>query len=463
MSQARTRPFLPPLAPPQQEAVFVYHPNANATDPAIVSFCAYDRSPAGDVGVDYYVVLEACYIVSNNRHGYLSTSRGHEGQVSTSATVLLPGIYYFMVVEDDMYEIVTSFDDWQFPKELPTRWNISTPIPQVPSRSLALYSTSAMARNVTQRDNACLLTGYPEGTHNCHILPQANCKWYLKNKMWLFTQHTLWDFNLLQSKIVHASGNGLTLRPDIHHTFDSHSLVFIVKDNSVVCHFLDPSPLLAGMYHNVAIPMPDDVPLEIMYARFALAVISRAAPKESKTPSSTSGSGKSVKFDTPGPTVRRSSVSKPSGGNIPRISEHHDFEGSPVKRHEDDELDNAATNIPLYDIGDDKLAEAFYENFPDLRQEVTYSSSRHWQTLGLHPETLKMNRLRDEWFNTHPNVRETTGLQEEEYPVESIGPSLQGVLSDPDGSTSFNEHSDASCLLPTSSVEASDFNVFPVQ
>ena len=42
-------------------------------------------------------------------------------------------------------------------------------------------------------------------------------------------------------------------------------------------------------------------------------------------------------------------------------------------------------------------------------EEVRYSTSRRWQTLGFHPESNKMYKLRQSWLKEHPNIRETSG------------------------------------------------------
>ena len=98
--------------------------------------------------------------------------------------------------------------------------------------------------------------------------------------MWLYTGHRERSVQKLAYKIINAPGNGITIRADIHREFDSGRFAFVVKDGALVCHFLDVNPQLADLYHNAPVTLPDDVPLELMYARFAWAVIEQAGSGE---------------------------------------------------------------------------------------------------------------------------------------------------------------------------------------
>lgn len=91
--------------------------------------------------------------------------------------------------------------------------------------------------------------------------------------MWQFTRHTeMQHLALGSSLLIHATGNGITLRSDIQQEFDRGVFAFVVKAGRVVCHVLQHLPQLEELYHNVPISVPSGVPPELLYARFAWAL-----------------------------------------------------------------------------------------------------------------------------------------------------------------------------------------------
>ncbi|EKM61446.1 uncharacterized protein PHACADRAFT_248058 [Phanerochaete carnosa HHB-10118-sp] len=90
--------------------------------------------------------------------------------------------------------------------------------------------------------------------------------------MWVYTCHNdIHDYKL-KKKIINATSNGLTLRADLHQLFDQHCFIFAVKDGDVLVHFLFPVNN-AAYVKDAPLAVPENVPAELMYSRFALSIL----------------------------------------------------------------------------------------------------------------------------------------------------------------------------------------------
>ena len=429
MSLGRPPLHLPPLTPSavlrNPPSVDIYHPAPGPERPPFFTSPAYDRTPDGKWGVYYDVVFEACAIKANNKPGYISTTRDAQGRVSAATRIIEPGQYYYVVPDmmDAAYPVVPSFDAWTFPSPIPARWvdafNANIPVPD--AGTLTAFGTTAMANQVKGRDGACLLTRYTTGqsfvrlvgsplVHFCidqelknsHLVPQMYSNWYEQNKMWMHTRHRTAAYSIAGGKIINASGNGITLRADIHNQFDRGSFTFLVKDGKLLCHFLTECTLLANIYHNTRITPPDDVPAEIMYAHFAWAVIKQAGPsalKDLPLVSPKAGAARDKAAVVPSPK-ERTSVSEEPGAGTSQIPEHLGMrllaliavhECSQVILVEDDvarEEDGESAVEADFPLGSRPLspeeeAAAFHEKFPHLRASPVHVAQPAWLTATL--------------------------------------------------------------------------------
>ncbi|EKM60169.1 uncharacterized protein PHACADRAFT_23621 [Phanerochaete carnosa HHB-10118-sp] len=297
--------------------------------------------------------------------------------------------------DNTTWEVITSFDAWSF-TGAPSRWKeaLNTPV-SAPGPQLSLYNPSGMAQETKRRDGFCLVTRQHEGTQNSHIVPAAQAKWYLKNRMWAHTKHDEQLRQRLGKRLINSSGNGLTLRADIHNEFDALHFVFLINDGAL--------PKLSQQYHNVAVKIPHQIPAELLYARFALVIISQLPSQDlTKSPASSSHAGRRVVNVTRTETSSRTSASKPPSSDLPGIPEHHKSDEPMEVAEEEPE------SMQVFDrLTSAELTDVFHERFPHLREEVSHSTDCDWQTLEFHPETLKMEQLRDEWLANHPDIRAT--------------------------------------------------------
>ena len=105
----------------------------------------------------------------------------------------------------------------------------------------------------------------------------------MRNNMAAYTHFEDQSIQILDN-IINAYGNGISLRGDIYNVFDSSGFVFVVKEGRLVCHFLQLFEDLADLYHNVSIKVHDEVPMELLFARFAWAVISMCCVYDERIP-----------------------------------------------------------------------------------------------------------------------------------------------------------------------------------
>ena len=183
--------------------------------------------------------------------------------------------------------------------------------------------------------------------------------WYKEFQMWRYTRHILLSVLVAVSRIINVPGNGITLRKDIGMVFDSGDFAFVVKDGALVCHFLRPNVQLAELYHNVAITPPGDVPSEIMYARFAWAVIEQAG----------SAALGGLPLVSPVPGAARVDPTQSAETDGARrsfsIAAHECSQVSPVEDGVPTEEEEASSPLSL-----SALAAAFREESPHLRTSL---------------------------------------------------------------------------------------------
>lgn len=102
---------------------------------------------------------------------------------------------------------------------------------------------------------------------NARLVPKKHDKWY--------RLHRFSDYNIAAFDGCNDIANGITLRSDIRRCLDnSRGLVFVPLGGTLVAHFLDVHPDYAQILHNVPVDLPARVPVELVYARFALNVLS---------------------------------------------------------------------------------------------------------------------------------------------------------------------------------------------
>ena len=166
--------------PHRAKPILFFHPAFDSEELFVLG--ALDLVSPDSWGVYHRTALDACQIIANNEHGYLSTTRDASGRVDDSETVkVLSGRKYFYIVEckstpDTAYPIVKSFDAWTFPGTIPSHWSSVVDPVEIPSPLWPTpegFTPMHMAMEVMNRDKRCILTGYDSGVYLSHHLIDA--------------------------------------------------------------------------------------------------------------------------------------------------------------------------------------------------------------------------------------------------------------------------------------------------
>ncbi len=157
----------------------------------------------------------------------------------------------------DLYPIVPSFQDWQFPHD----------------HILDFWPTTASSSSLT---TTCAITNENFAIDGAHLIPQKERDWYDNNEMSRYGS---------DPSDINNEANILRLRKDIHHCFDNRWFVIVPKIVKVENESTDPSiqyvthvisPSTAGFwprYHNTLIEPIDSLSRPYLFARFAWAIL----------------------------------------------------------------------------------------------------------------------------------------------------------------------------------------------
>ncbi|KAL8894171.1 MAG: hypothetical protein Q9192_004552 [Flavoplaca navasiana] len=243
----------------------IKHPGYDQSN-LLMRFNAVDQFEQ-QVGIHHGTVLTACYIVSGCTNGFLTKERGGGGMDLGINGILDEGSYYFVVPGDDRYAIYPSFQYWSFPHgHLPPGWNTLRPRCQASGPTPARSNTTSA---VLARDQACLVSGYPDIMERAHLCPQKETTWFQTNDMDQYNQ----SYGISLDCTTDDMSNLITLREDIHTAFDRYCMfVFVPKQDKWLIHFLEPSSMLGPLYHNVKASLDDGIAQEHVLARFAWAI-----------------------------------------------------------------------------------------------------------------------------------------------------------------------------------------------
>ena len=291
-----------PLPTGDLEVVSVYHPAfTGASSSTLLFSCpALDPYPEDPNrrGCSHRLVMDAMYIIANNKPGKLAKQVHPEADYITTDNLLLPpGDYYYVVINDPSmrYPIVKALPSWTFPQLDPTtrrnipavqHWGHFTRGSRVSPDEIV--SRSAMSDGVRFMDRSCIISGTPNstflfslcvpiltshsGSETCqcvHLVPKCHPHWFKFNKMGQFSASQI---------DIHPDhvANGVTLRADLHLLLDHHSLVFYPCQDPVeyMVYFLSDVPPYPNLYHRCTIKLHPRVNPAYLYARFAYNVIS---------------------------------------------------------------------------------------------------------------------------------------------------------------------------------------------
>ncbi|KAF4634867.1 hypothetical protein G7Y89_g3244 [Cudoniella acicularis] len=270
MATADPPPFLPQRRPPKpplelgsRDDICFCHPGYHAYDllltlPRVDSTAVADATPA--YGVHHRTALLACQIIAGNAFNNSRFTVDKAGRQPVQVPldgVLTDSQYYFIVDGSDLYPIVPSFQDWQFPHD------------RIPD----LWPPAAASSTAT-----CGITNTNFAIDMAHLVPQKERTWYNDNKM------TRYGAGLPD---IDNRVNILPLRKDIHHCFDNRWFVIVPKITKVETGSATPSiqyithiisrdaTEIWPIYHNTLIESLHSSSRAYLFARFAWAILFR--------------------------------------------------------------------------------------------------------------------------------------------------------------------------------------------
>lgn len=238
------------------------HPNRLIALPA-ADVIFWDSEP----GVDYLLAHTACSIIACNRFdGYFETAHGDR----VNDTNILPAGEYNFVVPgygSDPYTVTPSLSHYEFrDSDVPPAWralaNVHTP-PTRPTR-------------FTIQGSICRLTEYTRSIERAHIIPRHERQWFKSSEMRDYAHSP----DITADAVFDGLANRIGLRSDVHTLWDSHEFVFVPKaaegqGHLLAAHSLVNDAEVVSLYHNIVVHDLDHVPYQYLFARSAIAILSR--------------------------------------------------------------------------------------------------------------------------------------------------------------------------------------------
>ncbi|KAI1157949.1 hypothetical protein F5B18DRAFT_643060 [Nemania serpens] len=253
-------PPLPPLARTSiRSAINILHPGYRKADNFLFSLPAVDYivDPSNKIrswGHHHATALTACGIIANNAFDdvYFSLDQYGQNPIKTPRdSILVPGDYWLQLnsitgrkpkapatgstsslpipvprASEYKYPIVPSFADWSFPHgRLPKEWEQPHAPPTQQDAGLPIADQVA---------NRCFLTDINIGLEKCHLIPQAQLEWFMRNGMYRYAQPSL-------VHKIQDPANILLLLSNLHWAFDRLLFVIIPKPSTVFSSLASPS------------------------------------------------------------------------------------------------------------------------------------------------------------------------------------------------------------------------------
>ncbi|KAJ6483990.1 hypothetical protein C8R45DRAFT_1075294 [Mycena sanguinolenta] len=241
------------------ETVNIYHPGYSELKLMLI-LVAFE-APSGQRGIPFFVVLDACRVLANNKDG---TLRVVDANVDLTApdddsSLLPPGHYTYRVPGDACYAICTSFRAWTPPRVLPSHWDlVAMGARAAPPRS----TNSTYSAVVKATDGRCAVTGDVSRLENSHLVPEGETAWWNLRDMNAITNNPLG---------IHSPPNCLALRADLNGAgMDNGHFVFAPYKGAAVCVCLTAEMAdFAVEYHLRAVKMPRRIHPMNVHVRFA--------------------------------------------------------------------------------------------------------------------------------------------------------------------------------------------------
>ncbi|KAK4155532.1 hypothetical protein C8A00DRAFT_13439 [Chaetomidium leptoderma] len=258
--QARPRPPKQPLELLTRDGIRFLHPGYHSKDILLILPRVDRTTSTSTYGVHHGTALVACQIIAGNAfaNSYLALDKAGQQRVQVPLhDILIEEQYYFIVEGSELYPIVPSFQDWEFPHgRIPDWW------------------PSVVTTSVSTLDCAITNAGY--AVEEAHLVPKEERVWYRDNEMRLYGVGGLPD--------IDNGANILPLRKDIHYSFDARWFVIvprIVTTNSsltpslqYVTHIISRDAAeLWPAYHLALVESLRTDSRAYLFARFAWAIL----------------------------------------------------------------------------------------------------------------------------------------------------------------------------------------------
>ncbi|KAI1114914.1 hypothetical protein F5Y14DRAFT_412418 [Nemania sp. NC0429] len=246
---------LPPIPPLARTSpcymINILHPGYEEGDNFLFCLPAVDYivDPSSKIrtwGHHHATALIACGIIANNAFDdvYFSIDQYGQNPIKTPRDgILEPGEYWLQLnsitgrkhespatslpstqpsymppASGYKYPIVPSFTDWPFPHgRLPKEWEQPHTPPTHQDRDLPTADQVA---------NRCFVTDTNIGLEKCHLVPQAQLKWFMRNGMWRYARRS-------SAQRIHDPANILLMLGHLRWAFDRPLFVILPKPSTV--------------------------------------------------------------------------------------------------------------------------------------------------------------------------------------------------------------------------------------
>ena len=248
------------------EFVILRHPaQGTGVESVLFRVPAYSESGTVKGYVPYELLWLAGVIISDNRtEGYLTRGTAPNEQIVDPGTCLRPGNYYFQVgsrdaTEPENYALLRGIQQWKLKEEMiPQAWK---------------DAASWVGREVSHRENTCIVTGANDKVQSAHLVPAALHQWLLAQEM---LQHAI-NSRVIRGRETLNSSNMVRLYAPLHAMLDDGSWVFFPFPETSEggrwryhCVWVRRNDTMANWYHCRPVRGGcEDVTEHAMIARFA--------------------------------------------------------------------------------------------------------------------------------------------------------------------------------------------------
>jgi hypothetical protein len=181
------------------------------------------------------------------------------------------------------FPLTPCFETWTHEERVPQSWfedrNLSifdktSTLPKVIRNTSGLELQRVCNKAVIKRDKNCILSN-AAGTvcERAYLVPKNEQHVWMAEGM---STHIASSRFSDASWDIHHPLNGITLRPDLHRSYNNGDFVFLLLGNHWVAHFFDPMSPLGKVFDQKTIRLSKEIPRIYLMARLAIAAFALA-------------------------------------------------------------------------------------------------------------------------------------------------------------------------------------------